>query len=65
VPEEIVKSRNNLASNLWLYGRLDEAAATFDASREAARRLGAGAGLLWATMELVSRRWWRGPSTKP
>jgi tetratricopeptide (TPR) repeat protein len=52
-PDEMIKSRNNLANQLFMLGRLDEATAYWEASREAAQRTGVGAGLVWADAELM------------
>jgi predicted ATPase/class 3 adenylate cyclase len=59
-PDEIVKSRNNLATQYLLLGRIDEAEDLFAQSREAAVRLGVGAGVLWADMEVIAIRGLRG-----
>ncbi len=58
--DEIVKSRNNLATQYALLGRIDEAEEMFEETREAAHRLGSGSGVLWATMEVVPLRVIRG-----
>jgi class 3 adenylate cyclase/tetratricopeptide (TPR) repeat protein len=59
-PDEIVKSHNNLANQYWALGRLDDAAAHWLASHEAALRYGARAGVLWSTCELAAERDARG-----
>jgi tetratricopeptide (TPR) repeat protein len=55
-PDEIGKSRNNLANIYWMLGRLDDATAMWEASREAAVRYGSRAGRVWADAELLADR---------
>jgi class 3 adenylate cyclase/tetratricopeptide (TPR) repeat protein len=52
-PDEMIRSRNNLANQLFMLGRLDEATAQWVASREAAQRTGLDVGLVWADAELM------------
>ena len=54
VPEEMGKSRNNLATRLWIVGRLEEANALWLEADAIARRFGAGSGILWSQMELTA-----------
>jgi hypothetical protein len=49
----MIKSRNNLANQLFILGRLDEATVRWEECREAAQRTGVGAGLVWAEAELM------------
>ena len=60
VPDEMVKSRNNLATRLWAVGRLDEATALWNETRELGRRYGSETLLRWADMELAGTTLWRG-----
>jgi class 3 adenylate cyclase/tetratricopeptide (TPR) repeat protein len=53
VPDEMAKSRNNLANQLFMLGRLDEATALWEACRDVSQRFGVVAGLLWADGELM------------
>ena len=54
VPDEMGKSRNNLATRLWIVGRLQEANALWLEADAIARRFGAGSGMLWSQMELTA-----------
>ena len=59
-PDEITKSRNNLATQYARLGRIDAAAALFEEGREAARRLGSGAALVWADLQVIYMQVQRG-----
>ena len=59
-PDEIIKSRNNLANSYWVVGRLDDATAHWSAAREAALRSGSGPGLLWQDEEMIEDLAYRG-----
>jgi hypothetical protein len=59
-PDEIIKSRNNLANWYWVVGRLDDATTQWTAAREAALRSGSGPGLLWQDEEMIEDRAYRG-----
>src|SRR5205814_1255813 len=54
VPDEMGKSRNNLATRLWVVGRLDEANALWLEADAIARRFGTGSSVLWSQMELTA-----------
>ena len=47
------KARNNIATRLWVLGRLAEANAHWVEADAVARRYGAGSGVLWSQMELT------------
>jgi hypothetical protein len=59
-PDEIARSRNNLANQYWSVGRLDDATAQWAAAREAALRYGSTTGLLWSDEETIEDRAARG-----
>ena len=54
VPDEITKARNNIATRLWVLGRLKEANAYWEEAGALARRNGDGGGMLWSQMELAA-----------
>src|SRR5204862_2578287 len=54
VPDEITKARNNIATRLWVLGRLKEANAYWEEADALARRYGVGGGMLWSQMELTA-----------
>jgi class 3 adenylate cyclase/tetratricopeptide (TPR) repeat protein len=53
VPDEITKSRNNIATRLWVLGRLAEANAYWEEADAFSRRFGVGGGMLWSQMEMT------------
>ena len=56
VPHEIATSRNNLASVLGSFGRLEQALTTWTSSRDEALRLGHAGAALWAETALLVHR---------
>ncbi|HET8894246.1 MAG TPA: AAA family ATPase [Gaiellaceae bacterium] len=54
VPDEMAKSRNNLATRLWIFGRLEEANVLWLEADAIARRYGTGSSMLWSQMELTA-----------